>query len=74
MPFLDEDASEGTKDLVVRDMETVEVRRLAQIPLALEGNRDLIEFGLNLEMFGREVRRESTGSILVALLLNKSSR
>jgi len=42
LPCLDEDASEGTKkDFVVRSAETVEVRRLAQIPLALEGNPDL---------------------------------
>ena len=52
---LDEDAGEGTeKNFVVGGTETVEVRGLAQLRLVPEGNTDLVEFGLELGMVGRE--------------------
>ena len=56
--------------------EAVEVRRLAQILLVLEGNTGLIELGLELGMVGREGDQtgESTGSIFVTLLLDEPSR
>ena len=77
LPCLDEDAGEGTKkDLIVRGAETVEVRRLAQLLLVLEGSTDLIEFVPDLGMLGREGDQtgESTGSIFIAVLLDEPSR
>ena len=77
LPGLDEDTGKGTeKDSVVGGTEAVSVRRLAQFLLVFEGNTDLVEFSLELGMVGREGDEtgESTGGILVALLLDEPSR
>jgi hypothetical protein len=77
LPRLDEDTGEGTEeDLVVTRSEAVKVRRLAQLLLLLEGKPDLVEFGLEVGMVGWEGNetRESTGSIVVAFLLDEPSR
>jgi len=77
LPRLDEDTSKGTeKDLVVAGAEAVEVRRLSDILLVLEGNTDLVEFGLELWMIGRkgDETGESMSSIIVALFLDEPSR
>ena len=77
MPGLDEDPSEGTeKDSIVGCAEAVSVRRLPQLLLVLEGNADLVKFGLELGVVGREGDEtgESTGGILVALPLDEPSR
>ena len=77
MPGLDEDTGKGTeKDSIVGGTEAVSVRRLAQFLLVLEGNTNLIKFGLELGVVGREGDEtgESTGSVLVALLLDEPSR
>ena len=76
MPGLDEDTGKGTeKDSIVGGTEAVSVR-LAQLLLVFEGNTDLVEFSLELGMVGREGDEtgESTGGILVALLLDEPSR
>ena len=47
MPGLDEDTGKSTEeDFVVGGTEAVEVRRLAQVFLMLEGNTDLVELCL----------------------------
>ena len=77
LPGLDEDTREGAeKEFVVGCAEAVSVRRLAQFLLVLEGNADLAKFCLELGMVGREGDEtgESTGGILVALLLDEPSR
>ena len=77
LPRLDEDPSEGAEtDLVIAGPEAVEVRRLAQPLLVLEGNTDLFEFGPNLGMVGRkgDETGEGTGSIFVTLLHDEPSR
>ena len=77
LPGLNKDTSEGTeKNFVVGGTEAVCVRRLAQLLLVLVGNADLVEFGLEFGVIGREGNEagESAGSILVALLLDEPSR
>ena len=76
LPCLNKDTSEGTEeDLVVAGAEAVEVRRLAQLFLLLVGKTDLLEFGLELRMFGWEGNEtgESMGGIPVAFLLDEPS-
>ena len=77
MPGLDEDTGKSTEeDFVVGGTEAVEVRRLAQVFLMLEGNTDLVELCLEGGMIWREGDEagESMGSVLVALLLDEPSR
>ena len=76
LPRLNEDPSEGTEtNLVVGGAEAVEVRRLAQLLLFLEGGADFVELGLKFRMVWRKGNEtgKGTGSVLIASLLDEPS-
>ena len=77
LPSLNKDTGEGTEtDFVVGVTEAVEVRRLAVLLFDLVGSTDLIEFGPELGVVGREGDEtgESTSGVFVALLHDEPSR